>query len=113
VTERWRIRLTDAAEQDFLRILKDTLETFGERQALVYRATLLEALAALDTGPEVPGSSARDDLRPCLRSLHVARRGRRGRHVIMYRAAGGKVIDVVRILHDAMDFVRHVPPESR
>jgi toxin ParE1/3/4 len=37
--------------------------------------------------------------------------GRRGRHFIMYRAASGNVIEVVRILHDAMDLARHIPPE--
>jgi toxin ParE1/3/4 len=113
VTEpRWRIRLSDEAEQDFLRILKDTKDAFGERQSIVYRALLLDGLAALDAGPDVPGSSARDELRPHLHSLHVARRGRSGRHVIIYRAGGGNVIDVVRILHDAMDFARHLPAES-
>ena len=109
---RWRVRLTDEAEQDFLRIVKDTADTFGERQSIVYQALLADGLAALEAGPDVPGSRARDDLRPHLRSLHVARRGRPGRHVIIYRAAGGNVIDVVRILHDAMDFARHIPPES-
>jgi toxin ParE1/3/4 len=29
----------------------------------------------------------------------------------MYRARHGNLIDVVRILHDAMDFARHIPPD--
>jgi toxin ParE1/3/4 len=54
---------------------------------------------------------SREEIRPNIRTLHVARHGRRGRHFIMYRAALDHVIEVVRILHDAMDLARHLPPE--
>jgi toxin ParE1/3/4 len=107
----WRIRLGAEAEKDFARILKYTRDTFGEQQTDVYRVTLLDALAALTSGPEMPGSTARDEILAGLRTLHVARKGRRGRHFIMYRAGQGHVIEVVRILHDAMDLERHVPPD--
>ena len=30
----------------------------------------------------------------------------------MYRATTGQVIEVVRILHDAMDLAQHIPPET-
>lgn len=30
----------------------------------------------------------------------------------MYRAAAGQVIEVLRILHDAMDLARHIPPDT-
>jgi toxin ParE1/3/4 len=109
---RWRIRLGAEAEKDFARILKYTRDTFGQKQTDIYRVTLLDALAALGNGPDVPGSAARDEILPNLRSLHVARQGRRGRHFVMYRAAHGDVIEVVRILHDAMDLAQHVPLES-
>lgn len=42
-------------------------------------------------------------------SLHVARRNRRGRHFILFRATEAGQIQVVRILHDAMDLARHIP----
>jgi toxin ParE1/3/4 len=105
----WRIRLGEEAEKDFVRILGYTRETFGARQADIYRATLLDALAALEAGPDVRGSTARKEILPNLRTLHVARAGRRGRHFIMYRAGEGQVIEVLRILHDAMDLARHIP----
>jgi toxin ParE1/3/4 len=108
----WRIRLGVEAERDFVRILQSTKDTFGERQVDVYRKTLLEAIAALEAGPDILGSIARDEIMPGLRTLHVARRSRRGRHFIMYRAATGRVIEILRILHDAMDLARHLPPES-
>ena len=108
---RWRIRLGDEAKRDFARILKYTKDTFGAQQLAVYRVTLVEALAALEAGADILGSVARDEVLPNLRTLHVARKGRRGRHFIMYRATHGNVIDVIRILHDQMDLVRHIPPD--
>jgi toxin ParE1/3/4 len=46
---------------------------------------------------------------PGLRTLHIARRGRRGRHFLMYRVAQATTIEVVRILHDRMELTRHLP----
>jgi toxin ParE1/3/4 len=109
---RWRIRLGAAAEKDFGRILRYTKDTFGPLQTDIYKATLLEALAALGEGPDVLGSAARDEILPNLRTLHVARQGRRGRHFIMYRVSQPHVIEVIRILHDAMELARHVPPDA-
>ncbi|WP_018264928.1 type II toxin-antitoxin system RelE/ParE family toxin [Methylosinus sp. LW4] len=107
----WRIRLGAEAERDFLRILQYTAETFGSRQMAIYKATLMDALAELTQGPNVAGSLARDEILPGLRTLHLARRGRRGRHFIMYRRAEGRVVEVLRILHDAMDLARHIPSD--
>jgi toxin ParE1/3/4 len=105
----WKIRLGEEAERDFVHILKYTRDTFGARQVAVYKATLIAALAELASGTDVLGSVARDEILPDLRTLHVARRGRHGRHFIMYRAAGESVIEVIRILHDRMDLARHLP----
>nr|WP_246784524.1 MULTISPECIES: type II toxin-antitoxin system RelE/ParE family toxin [unclassified Bradyrhizobium] len=62
--------------------------------------------------PNVAGSRPRDEIMADLRTLHVARHGRRGSHFLMYRAAADSTIEIVRILHDRMDFRRHVPPAS-
>lgn len=107
---QWRVRLGAVAELDFANILKWTTETFGPRQARIYRETLMQAVGELANGPDVPGSRARDEIMPGLRSLHVARRGRRGRHFLLYRAAEGRIIEIGRILHDQMDLQRHLPP---
>jgi len=108
---KWRVRLSQDAETDFAQILTYTRDTFGEAQARIYQDVLAEALASLTKGPMVPGSQARDHILPDLRSLHVARHGRRGRHFVLYRAGLGQIIDVLRILHDAMDLTRHFPSE--
>jgi toxin ParE1/3/4 len=105
---QWTVRLTAAAASDFQRILEWTAEQFGERQAFVYAETLAMALEALAEGPSVIGAKPRDEIIKGLFSLHVARRGRKGRHFIMFRVAPrDHAIDVLRLLHDSMDLPRH------
>jgi toxin ParE1/3/4 len=113
--QRWLVRLSAAAEADFESILRWTADRFGHRQARTYARTLRSALAALASGPTIPGARPRDDIAPGLFTLHVARRGRRGRHFVLFRAwrVGDRdVVDVIRLLHDAMDLPQHVPPEA-
>lgn len=111
-TARWQIQLVDEAERDFAEIIEYTVSNFGIRQAKVYEATLTSALNALRAGPNPRDSAKRDELGVGIRSLHVARSGRRGRHLIIYRELPGRIIEVVRILHDAMDLKRHVSEED-
>jgi len=101
---KWRVRLGAAAEVDFANILRWTTENFGARQSRVYRDILVQTIAEL-----ADGSRARDEIMAGLRTLHVARRGRRGSHFLMYRVAPKSTIEIVRILHDRMDLWRHVP----
>ena len=108
----WAVRLTAAAEADYQDIVRWTLAQFGEAQARVYAETLSAALEALTTGPKVAGARARNDIARGLFTLHVARSGRKGRHFVMFRIGsdqGREVIEVVRLLHDAMDLQRHLP----
>ena len=111
-SRHWRIRLTRQAEIDYSRILDATVERFGSRQADIYEGHLIGALAALEAGPELRGSAARNDIRPDLRTYHLARLGVRARHLICYRAGQGQVIEVLRILHDAMDLPAHIPAQA-
>jgi toxin ParE1/3/4 len=108
----WQVHVTADAARDFSAIAEYTVTTFGERQARIYETTLTSAMNALRSGPNVRGSVARDEILPGLRTLHVARMGRRGRHLILYRASAGQSIDVLRILHDAMDLARHIPSDD-
>ena len=109
VERRWRVRLGAAAELDFANIVKWTAEKFGARQSRIYRDTLVQAIGELVNGPDVAGSKARSDIMSGLRILHVARHGRRGSHFLMYRATAERTIEIVRILHERMDFQRHLP----
>lgn len=110
---RWTVRLAAAAQSDFRDILGWTVAQFGQPQAQAYAETLASALEALAAGPTVIGARARDDIAKGLYTLHVARGGRKGRHFVLFRIgseSGREVIDVLRLLHDAMDLQRHLPP---
>jgi toxin ParE1/3/4 len=107
---RWTVRLTATAEADFEQIVHWTIDQFGERQALVYAETISLALEALHEGPEAIGAKARDEIVKGLFSLHVARKGRKGRHFVLFRIAergAAPVIEVLRLLHDSMELARH------
>jgi toxin ParE1/3/4 len=104
----WTVRLGQQAEQDYVEILQWTVKTFGEGQANNYAETIALAIEALEGGPDVLGARAREDIQPGIRTLHVARQGRAGRHFVVFRATGSD-IDVLRLLHDSMDLPRHLP----
>jgi toxin ParE1/3/4 len=74
-------------------------------------ATLADALKALSGGPTVIGVRARADIRANFYTLHVARGRRRGRHFILFREERETIV-VLRILHDAMELARHLPPDA-
>jgi toxin ParE1/3/4 len=108
VERKWRVRLSAAAKLDFVNILKWTVENFGVRQSQNYREGLVQAIGELAAGPGIAGSKARDEIMHGLRTLHVARRGRRGSHFLMYRIASRQTIEIMRIVYDKMDLRRHV-----
>ncbi|MDI9332234.1 MAG: type II toxin-antitoxin system RelE/ParE family toxin [Alphaproteobacteria bacterium] len=104
----WTVRLAQQADQDYVEILTWTVKTFGEGQASTYAETMALAIEALAEGPDVLGARARDDIQPGIRTLHVGRQGRAGRHFVVFRVTGSD-IDVLRLLHDSMDLPRHLP----
>jgi toxin ParE1/3/4 len=111
----WTVRLSGAAEADFRHILRWTADNFGATQARVYAETLSSALQALGASPSILGVKERPEIGPEIRTFHVARNGRKGRHFVMFRIAGtqnSKLIDVLRLLHDSMDLARYLPPND-
>jgi toxin ParE1/3/4 len=112
VTRRnWAVRLSDTAEADYDEILHWTAGRFGAVQAASYGRLLTAALARPEHGPTIAGARQRDEIGSGLRTLHV---GRRGRHIILFciGSESDRTIDVLRILHVAMDLARHVQEES-
>jgi toxin ParE1/3/4 len=108
------VRLAAAAERDFRGILEWTAEQFGEPQVHVYADTIIAALEALASGPEASGRAVpRNDILPGLFSLHIARGGRKGRHLILFRVDRSRmIVEVLRLLHDSMDLARHLPGDT-
>ncbi len=92
----YSLSLSDEAIEDFRDILSYTMQMWGEHQVEEYSTILHKVLLAIEQAPLM----GKDDLPPY---RHV----RAGKHVVFYRLTGGKV-QVSRILHSAMDFVRHL-----
>jgi toxin ParE1/3/4 len=104
----WTVRLAAQAELDFMEILVWTVENFGETQADIYAETLTLAIEALHDGPLLAGTQVCDEIEPGIRTLHVARWGKNGRHFVVFRQTEDRCIDVLRLLHDGMDLARHI-----
>ncbi len=109
----WKVRLTVAAQRDYEEILTWTLDRFGVNQVHVYDTTLLLALEDLGAGPDVLGTKQRDEIGPNICTIHVARKGRKGRHFLMFRIyKDERTLEVLRILHDQMDLARHLGTDA-
>jgi toxin ParE1/3/4 len=104
----WTVRLAAQAELDFVEILAWNVENFAKTQADIYAETLTLAIEVLHDGPLLAGAQARDEIAPNIRTLHVARLGRKGRHFVVFRQTEDRCIDVLRLLHDGMDLARHI-----
>lgn len=105
------IVLSPLAEDDLAGLANWTAQTFGARQAEAYVDAVLDAIDELLAGQAPLRSKARDEIAEGLRSLHMAKPGRRGRHMLLYREENG-VVTIVRILHDSMELRRHLPEEE-
>ena len=103
----WQLRQADQVEIDLLEITSWTNQHFGLKQADGYAETLTLAIEALRDGPAIIGTKEREDIGPGIRTLHVARLGRSGRHFVVFRESAGQIIDILRLLHDSMDLSRH------
>jgi toxin ParE1/3/4 len=105
----WTVRLTKTAESDYQSVIVWTLREFGDLQARIYADTLSAALVALTAGPTTVGAKERSEIGKGVFTLHVARGGHKGRHFVLFRVGQGKHqrhIEVLRLLHDAMDLTR-------
>ncbi len=95
---------TEAAISDLRSIRDYTLETWGEQQEQIYLDALWARFEEILTDPK--RWRYRNDLFP---GCQIAAQGK---HVILFRL-DGEVFQVVRILHSAMDFRRHLPGEGK
>lgn len=95
-----KLVLTEAALDDLRSISAYTLETWGMEQE---ESFLRQIWLRFETiGNEPDRYRLREDLFPGCRLASE------GRHVILFRA-GPKALEIVRVLHSAMDFKRHLP----
>lgn len=117
----WRYRLSVAAQDDLVEIFAWTHAQFGVEARERYEALVIAALRDVAAEPERAGSAARPELGAGVRSWHLRlsrQRARtasgvvhRPRHFLVYRPEPGLLV-VGRVLHDAMELVRHLDPSS-
>jgi toxin ParE1/3/4 len=94
-----RLELTEIARADLKSIRRYSIRTWGQDRTSQYMTALRDTLKELVRGTVLTRN--RDDLRPGL--LMVTS----GRHCIFFEADESRVL-VVRVLHDRMDYRRHL-----
>jgi len=104
------VSLHPLAEEDIKGVLAFTLETFGRFQAIRYRA-MLEA--AFDRLAERPSRGKhRPHIHPQAWVYRIATPGHRASHLLLYRFLGGQSeLQIIRVLHVAMNLPKHWPKE--
>jgi len=93
------IRITPRARQDLKSIWTYTLRRWGEPQADLYLQQLDAGIRSLIDFPDI--GEPCEHIRAGYRKLQV------NRHLIFHRH-GEKHIEIVRVLHQSMDVVRHL-----
>jgi toxin ParE1/3/4 len=117
-----RLRLTGPAKRDIASILDWNAEHFGDAGRRRYEALIETALRDVATEPLRRGSR---ELPPAFgqgyRMHHLrlsrdrARTAGSGvgvpRHLLVYRVVPPEMVVILRVLHDSMDLLRHLPSD--
>jgi toxin ParE1/3/4 len=109
----WTVDLAPDALEDVEEITRWTFHQFGLFRSRAYTEALTQVLADLVTGPSHPGVQ-RLDIGPLIFSIHMARHYRRARHMVIFRVASheSRSIEVIRVLHDAMNLQNRLAPRQ-
>ena len=97
------VNLTRAAQRDLLDIGRSTQRSWGRQQRVLYLAVIDKTFRLLAEHPGIGIDCS--EIRPRYRK-HPCQK-----HVIYYTVMDDSIL-IVRILHCAMDPVRHLPPDQ-
>lgn len=94
-----------------MNVLAWTAQRFGDQAQARYEQLLANALRDLGAEPLRLGTAARPELGHGVRSYHLRHSRKRlevarPRHLIVYRIAEGSIVEIGRVLHDAMELER-------
>jgi toxin ParE1/3/4 len=107
-------RLARRAEGDLKAILATSVDRWGEAASRRYAALMMEAIRRVARNPDAPPTRARPDLGPGIRTFHLRHvpeaAVHKPVHVLVFRMATVDLVEIVRVLHERMDFSRHVTP---
>ncbi|MBP6011265.1 MAG: type II toxin-antitoxin system RelE/ParE family toxin [Alphaproteobacteria bacterium] len=112
-----QVRLSGPAQADLDRILQRSLDVFGESARDRLEELLKAGLQLIADDPW--RGRRRDDISRDLLTFHLslARRSARKRgatvthprHLFVYHVPNTDVVEILRVLHDAMDLAQHLP----
>jgi len=115
------LHITAEAAHDVDDILASSEDRFGLPVAEAYRGLLVTAFQDLLRDPSRPGVASRTGIRPGILLYHLRHsrnraaegglRIARPRHLVAFRVSA-TVLEVLRILHDAMDLPVHLGDED-
>jgi toxin ParE1/3/4 len=108
-------RLSLPAQADIREILAASVDRWGNSGSRRYAALLAAAMRRIASFPSRPNTHGRNELLAGLRSFHI-RHVRSGPstkvgqpvRVLYYRAAEPGLIEIVRVLHERMEPLRHL-----
>ena len=97
-------------------VLRASEKTHGTEARIRYRALLTAAMRRIAAQPQGRSTADRSDLFAGLRSFHIRNSRAESQeaavgdpvHVILYRAVGPGLIEIVRVLHERMQPSRHI-----
>ena len=99
-----KFHLTNRAVTDLSDIADFTIQTFGVEQARFYRDGLNNCFEILAENPQLGRSAA--ELAPNLKRFEYQS------HIVFYISKDASIL-IVRILHQRMDFKRHLPSSKK
>jgi len=103
-------RLIPAAEADIEEALTETLSRYGFTKYEDYALLIKEALEALAADPRA--GRRREYVHPEAWAYHIAKRGRRARHVFIYEIIDD-VACIYGLFYDGMDLPEHWQHRTR
>ena len=113
--EPFTLKLSAPAQDDLIQILAWTQQAFGDAGRVRYENLIGAALMDLRKDPGRVGVKSLPEIGKGVCTYHLASSRKRvgsseqvaqPRHFVLFRVSG-QVIEVARLLHDAMDFTRH------
>jgi plasmid stabilization system protein ParE len=99
-----QVRRLLAVEADIEHALSYTLGRFGVRKYDEYAVLIEEALVALSLDPHA--GKAQPEIAPEAWTLHIRQRGRKARHLLVYRIPDADLVEVLALAYDGMDLPR-------
>jgi toxin ParE1/3/4 len=100
-----RLIRSPLAKQDIKEVLTYTKEHWGNAQARQYGQLVENAHTVIAHNPQCGKPS---DLVPNIFSYPIRRPGKPARHLLFYRITPTGTVEILRLLHEAMDFDQHL-----